>query len=155
MPFVLTPRLTPHTFSAAGVPVRRYSPPSPPFLQGQIRCDLGDGDGGYPLLHKQCVSLDANYMLQTEMFAAGWSDGTVSVYSVGGSAPCCNLPLKSGHAAIRVRWLPFHKSALMVLDASQRFSVYNFNQPGPAPPTIDYVKDVLTFALASRSAPFT
>ena len=122
--------------------MRRYNPPAPPFLQGQLRSNLGESGEGYPLLHKQCSSVDANYMcvigcgcardccsplllsltvlrrLQTEMFAAGWSDGTVraclvlvhrvplmigvwqvSIYSVGSSAPWCSLPLRSGHAA--------------------------------------------------------
>jgi hypothetical protein len=51
--------------AAAGVPARRYSPPAPPFLQGQIRSNLGEGGEGYPLLHKQCLSVDANYMWVT------------------------------------------------------------------------------------------
>jgi hypothetical protein len=124
-------------------------------------CVIGCGcarDCCSPLL----MSLTVLRRLQTEMFAAGWSDGTVraclvlvhrvplmigvwqvSIYSVGSSAPWCSLPLRSGHAAryahtlqllshvmrctdmpcSRVRWLPLHTSALMVLDTSSRFSL--------------------------------
>ncbi len=48
---------------------------------------------------------------------------------------------------------PFLLLILLLPPCSSSFSSfhrYHFNQPNPAPPSIDFVKDVHTFALASR-----
>ena len=64
----------------------------------------------------------------------------------------CWILVRDSHCECNLMYLS--ERVLLVTSSSSSslsfFYRYHFNQPNPAPPSIDFVKDVHTFALASR-----